>query len=191
MKVHGEAAHAVEPLFRKGLLRSEVQTALTADGRLNPAVREEALKLADIMVENAYELNEASWAVVRNADAGAAANELALRRAEAACRLANNGMNLNTLGVAQYRVGLYREALNTLEPEPLNEEPHKWPNPADVAFIAMAQHQLGQKAQAQATMIRLRKVMQQPEWQINDDAQNFLREAEELLNGKPAAGKMP
>jgi hypothetical protein len=153
-----------------------------------PAVRQEAIKLAETFSENEDGLNNASWAVVRKPDASAADYELALRRAEAACRLKPNGMNLNTLGVAQYRAGGYREALKTLQSEPLKPKAPQHGHPADLAFIAMAQHRLGHKDQAQATMVRMRAAMQEAQWRVNGDAQNFLREAEELLRTKPVNG---
>ena len=52
---------------------------------------------------------------------------------------------LNTLGVAQYRVGEYEEALNTLrQSDRLNGG-----IPEDLAFIAMSLHQLDEKEQAE------------------------------------------
>jgi hypothetical protein len=50
----------------------------------------------------------------------------------------------------------------------------------------MAQHQLGKKDEAQATLGRLREVMKQPGWANDAEAQGFLREAEELIEGKGA-----
>ena len=50
----------------------------------------------------------------------------------------------------------------------------------------MAHQQLGHKEQAQATLARLREVMKQPRWADNAAPQGFLREAEELIDGKRA-----
>jgi hypothetical protein len=61
--------------------------------------------------------------------------------------------------------------------------------PANLAFLAMTQHQLGPKELAQATLARLRKTVQQPEWIKDDDAQSFLREPELLLGGKHQTAK--
>jgi hypothetical protein len=47
----------------------------------------------------------------------------------------------------------------------------------------MAQHRVGQNADAQTTLERLRQTMKQPEWAANAEAQGFLREAEALLRG--------
>jgi Flp pilus assembly protein TadD len=59
-------------------------------------------------------------------------------------------MFLNTLGVAQYRVGQYQTALDTL----LRADKMNQGIPEDVAFLAMAHHRLGHKEQAQAALKR-------------------------------------
>jgi hypothetical protein len=45
----------------------------------------------------------------------------------------------------------------------------------------MAHGRLGQQEQARATLDRLRKMKEQPSWKQNTEAQDFLREAEELI----------
>jgi DNA-binding beta-propeller fold protein YncE/tRNA A-37 threonylcarbamoyl transferase component Bud32 len=193
MQVRAEAARLVGPVFAKPMLRSqlrsEVLAMLRVDARLRPAVRQEALRLAESLPENALPFNNASWAVVRQPGADASAYQRALRQAEIVCRLARNNVNLlNTRGVAYYRVGHYRQALQTLG---LCIKLRKEPKPSDLAFLAMAQHHLGQKEQAQATFARLREVMKQPRWTKNAEAQGFLREAEAVLKTTPASGKSP
>jgi hypothetical protein len=54
--------------------------------------------------------------------------------------------------------------------------------PADLAFLAMAQHQLGHKEEAQTTLVRLRQAANKPRWARAQETQAFLREAESLLN---------
>ncbi len=49
----------------------------------------------------------------------------------------------------------------------------------------MAYWQLGQKDKAKEQMGGLRKTMKQPRWANDEEAQGFLREAEELIEGKP------
>jgi uncharacterized protein HemY len=95
---------------------------------------------------------------------------------------------LNTLGIAYYRVGQYQDSLDTLE------RCNKFRNqsmPEDLAFLAMAQHQLGQKERAQETFVRLCETMKQPRWAEDAEAQGFLREAEQVLKTKPVSGKNP
>jgi Tfp pilus assembly protein PilF len=113
----------------------------------------------------------------------------ALRQAEVAVRLApGNAPILNTLGVAQYRVGRYADALATLTKSEKLNATQEGPHPADLAFLTMVRHRLGQKDEAKATLDRLRKVLKQEGWVENPEAVGFLREAEELIEGK-AAGK--
>ena len=105
--------------------------------------------------------------------------------AEAACRLRpGNGACLKTLGVAQYRAGRYPEALDTLtQAEPRNAKQFQGSVPADLAFQAMAQHQLGQRDQAAATLARLRERLKPPGCANDAESQAFLREAAVLLQG--------
>ena len=51
----------------------------------------------------------------------------------------------------------------------------------------MAQHQLGKKDEAKATFGRLREVMKQPRWTQDAESVGFLREAEELIEGKASS----
>jgi tetratricopeptide (TPR) repeat protein len=184
-RLQAEAAH-VKALLDKLLLKEEVIATLRADGSLSEAVRQRALGLAERLQENPAHLNNASWRVVRQPGQSLDAYRRALRQAEVACRLApQNGNYLNTLGVAQYRLGQYQEALATLTRS--DQLRSKGSHPADLAFLAMAQHQLGQKEQAQATLARLREAMKNPTWAKNAQAQGFLREAETLIQGKPVA----
>ena len=48
---------------------------------------------------------------------------------------------------------------------------------ADLAFLALAQHRLGQSEKARETLGRLRQVMKYQKWAGDPDAQAFLREA--------------
>src|SRR5207302_1968675 len=94
-------------------------------------------------------LNEASWSVVRGSWARPGAYPLALRQAEAACRQEpDNGSFLITLGAAQYRNRQYAAALKTLtQSDKLNAARTKRSLPADLAFRAMTQFHVGQKAE--------------------------------------------
>ena len=55
--------------------------------------------------------------------------------------------------------------------------------------MALAHHHLGHKEQARATLAQLREVMKQPRWEKDAEARGFLREAEEVIDGKPADKK--
>jgi hypothetical protein len=145
--------------------------------------------LAQQRNETALQLNNTAWKIVKGRDASKDAYALALRQAEAGVRLAlDAGYLLNTLGVAQYRAGRYADALATLTKSEKLTATKEGSLPADRAFLAMARHQLGNKDEAKATLGRLRETMKQPRWAQDAEAAGFLREAEELIEGK-AAGK--
>jgi hypothetical protein len=92
-----------------------------------------------------------------------------------------NGVFLRTLGVARYRVGQYREAVATLaHADELNAVRFQDSLPSNLAFLALAQHRLGQTETARATLSRLRAAMKKPQWAKNQQAQDLLREAEVL-----------
>src|SRR5262249_56690028 len=106
---------------------------------LSEPVRREALVLAEQIPEHSGRLREASRSVVRKPGAEPAAYRLALRQAEAACRLIpDDGYSLTALGIAEYRVGRYREAVATLErADRLKQDLRQSPDPPDLAFLAL------------------------------------------------------
>jgi WD domain, G-beta repeat len=179
-----EAFSLVDSLFGKKFLKADVLASLRDDKTLEDGVRQRALSLAGQFEEpSARALNEAGWAVVRQPALNPFQYQLAKRQASAACRLEpGNGMYLNTLGIAQYRVARYEEAVETLtQSDKLNAAANMGSLPADLAFLAMAQHQLGRKEEAQATLGRLREAMKDPRWAQGEENQGILREAEALL----------
>jgi tetratricopeptide (TPR) repeat protein len=127
------------------------------------------------------ELNQSSWKVVVNPGGEPAAYQKALEEAEEACRLYPEERHyLNTLGVAQYRVGRYQQALETLSrSEKLNATPAEGSRPADLAFLAMTCWRLGQTDRALKYLDRLREAVKKRA--KDEEAQAFLREAGTLL----------
>jgi predicted NACHT family NTPase len=181
-----QLASQVASLFEQLGLREKVLSALRHDPTLGEAAREFALQAAQTHSEDPGPLNEAAWKVVQSRDAGKDAYDQALSLAEAAVRLAphRSGNILNTLGIAQYRAGRYAEALATLTKSEKLNVTLEGSLPADLAFLAMTQQQLRKKGEAKATLGRLRELMKQPRRTVDTDAVGFLREAEELIEGK-------
>jgi WD40 repeat protein len=172
------AEAVVLPLIARGLLREDVLDAIRNDPQIGPDLKSVALELAEVVPESGGALNLASWEVVRRPGASGAAYRLALRRAEAACRLLpHRGSLMNTLGVAQYRVGLNREALATLMK---SNELNRGRSPADLAFLAMAQFRLDRRDAARSTLRTLQEQMTRPGSIHSEEDQSFLREAETL-----------
>ena len=115
---------------------------------------------------------------------------LALRQPRAAAQTdPGNGFYLKTLGVAHYRVGRYAKALEALTQSDKLSARRGGPFPATLAFLAMAHHQLGHKEQAQMMFGRLRETMRQPWWANDPERHGFVREVEELLQGKESSPK--
>jgi hypothetical protein len=180
-----ELARGVYTLFDELLLKDEVAAALRKRASLSEADREFALRLTHSLCESDRMLNWRAWEVVKLREGSKEACTLALHQAEAGVRLAPKLTHiLTTLGVAQYRTGRYADALATLTKSAKVNATKQGPNPIDLAFLAMAEHQLGKKEEAQVTLGQLREVMKRGG---TAEAQGFLREAEETLKQKPAS----
>ncbi len=136
-------------------------------------------------------LNSRAWEIVRAAQNSADRYHWGLRQAEKAVHLhPKNGYILNTLGVAQYRVGRYSDALATLtRSQQMSAAQGNSELPADLAFLAMAEERLGHHAQAVAYLGRLREALKKPAHARNSEGRGFLREAEAIIEG--GANKKP
>jgi WD40 repeat protein len=181
-----DALELVKVLFERQPLRSEVTAMVKKDPHLDEMLRNAALEAAEMTPEDAQRLNNESWQLVVAPGGAPESYRLGLRQAEEACRLTpNNGVYLNTLGVAQYRSGDFPAARDTLQrADRLNSVKHKNGIPADVAFLAMARQHLGETTQAQTELARLRKLMASPPWAENREAAGFLHEAEQVLKNR-------
>jgi hypothetical protein len=113
--VYRQANRLVDSLFAEPMIKADAIERVRNNHALSEEVRQEALALAESLPVGAYSYNKASWAVVSKPGMDASAYRSALRPAEEACRLVpDNGLYLTTLGVAQYRVGRYQQALESL-----------------------------------------------------------------------------
>ena len=89
---------------------------------------------------------------------------------------------INTLGILQYRLDRFEEALSTLALSlAFYSEKYEHGVPADLAFIAMSHHQLGHVDEAQTAMRALRQAMLIPELSEEEDNQRHFAEAEAML----------
>lgn len=183
----------IRGLYAALVTPEEVIEHIKRDPALSEPERGDALRRAERYRGNPVALNEASWYIVRQPNSTSAQYERALRLAQEAVRAApKDGNILNTLGVAQYRVGQYREAVETLtESDRMNSAapavPSRRPQgsvPADLAFLAMAHHQLGQKQQALEWLDKLQESIAQPGAPRQSESGSFLQEAETLILGE-------
>jgi len=184
---NGEAARKiVDELYQKHGYYYEVIGKLKADNTLDECVRKLAMQIANSRKwEDAQKLKEQSWEVVRLPGRDVNEYRLALEKAEKANALEPNDPDiLKTLGVAQYRVGSYEDALKTLTKTDKIRTDVNQPRSEDVAFIAMTLQKLGRAEEAKAALERLRALLKDEQFAKNKVAQGFLAEAEKLITGE-------
>jgi hypothetical protein len=182
-RVTQDAERLVESLYARGMLRTDVLARLRDDGSLGETMRQQALALAERIPESPEHLDEAAQLVTGRPGGEEPSYRAALRQAEAACRLIPSDRDLlTTLGVAQYRLGLCREAAATLsEADRLGETGGRPSSPRVLSFLALALHGQGQTKQARIALERLRETMQQPPQRSRDEqAKAAWREAETI-----------
>jgi WD40 repeat protein len=187
VKAETESVALLKWLFSRPLPKADVIAAVGRDKILSEAARQKALELVDRFKEETdpQKYHAAAWPVIQHPYSNVFVCQFALAQMKSACQRApDNATYRIALGIAQYRLGKfekerYADALATLHN---CDEAH----PTTLAFLAMTQQLLGQKDEAQATLARLRELMKDARWSGDQQAQAFLREAEELIEGKPA-----
>jgi tetratricopeptide (TPR) repeat protein len=141
-------------------------------------------KLAAITTNNSPLLNNMAWHLVADADPanldGATAVELAKKAVELKPQ---SGAAMNTLGVARYRVGEFKQAVADLEK---STQLNKGRDSTDFFFLAMAHWQLGEAEQARKWYAQGVAWMDKKQ-RTDEGLLRFRAEAEELL--KIAGGK--
>ncbi len=185
-EVEREALGLLDQLFSRPLPRKDVLEHLHAAALAEP-VRQAALRLAAHYQEEADPKRYAGTArtLARSAHLLAAWHRQALSQAEAACaRAGGDGYCLTTLGMAQYRLGKYAEALQTLtKADERNARELKGSAPADLAFLALVHHRLGHENEVCDILVRLHQRMQDGRWKGDEEAGVLLHEAELRING--------
>jgi WD40 repeat protein len=184
-----QAAGLVDSLFSGLVSKPRVLKYLRENRAMKDDFRAGALVRAAAYPQDANELNEGSWQTVRSGMESRGSYVRAVLQAEEACRLdPGNSAFRNTLGIACYRAGRYEEALKHLnQSDTLYLSQNKTSLPADLAFLAMAHHQLGRAEQSQAFLARLRETLKEAKPGQDEDARRFLGEAEELIEGRRPA----
>ena len=156
---------------------------LTNDPCLRNNQRTEALAIARSEPAVAELLNDASWYIVRSKECSQSACQRSFELAVEAYRLApNDGRILNTVGVAQYRLGHYPEALRVLGKSYEMNKIAFQELPADVAFLTMCYAQMGLFKQAKEEHAKLKRLMQ--EWNprnLDLESVAFSAEADQVM----------
>ena len=178
-----EARALVNKLYEKDGYYYEVINRLKNDKVLDETIRKLALPIANSRCWwDVYKLNEESWKVVSSPDANEVTYREALNKAERAVSLNPHRVFVNTLGVAQYRVGSYKDALLTLSRSDKMVTDANQPSMAeDWAFIAMSMYRLGQVDEAKVALARLRALFKDERFSDYEEAKAFLAEAEKLI----------
>jgi tetratricopeptide (TPR) repeat protein len=149
---------------------------------------ENALGAAKSDDESAMALNNMAWTISKSPTQKTRWTHYALGLAEKSVRFKSNGVTLNTLGVAQYRAGKFREAIESLT------KSHELDGDETAGFnlfwLAMAHWQLGENEKG-------RELLQQAiTWTEeyrpnNEELVGFRAEAEELMGVSGAAVRPP
>jgi hypothetical protein len=188
LEVEREALGLLDELFSRPLPHAEVVEMVRGHAGINEAVRRQALLLSARYQEETFapRYAEAARLLALRASLPAACYRQALSQAEMACSLApENGLYLTNLGMAQYRLGNYQEALRTLtRAERLNTETSGDALPAELALLALTHQELGQPDEARAGLARLRERMKNRRFSQDEEAQRLLLEAELRIDGK-------
>jgi len=181
--VLGEARVVTHTLFDRLLLKDDVAERLRSDPGLDAAVREHALDLIEHLRESAERLAKASRQVALYADCGAEEYQLALKQAEAACRLEPDNVDYrSTLGAAQYRAGLFADALETFQSsEAATLDQVGVAGPLRLAFRAMSLHRLDRDDEARGYLSRLRDLSYGESLEREVGVPALLREAESMV----------
>jgi WD40 repeat protein len=155
---------------------------IRTDTSLSEPMRQEAILLTEKYQEDPEDMVLASRIVVAKSGKDRAAYRIALHQAERACQLVpDNGSYLSTLGMAQYRMQKYGEALKTFERAEKAKSTGSTPEPVNLAFLTMAQHQLSKSDEAKTLFAQLKDAMAKSEWAKNSEAQILFQEAASLM----------
>jgi WD40 repeat protein len=172
---------AIIALARKvvtdGLPEQDVLNEIRNDKIIQEHLKSDVLRF----VEDTGYLHWCSRAVVSVSDLAPSEYRLALRQAEAACRSEPaNTVYLTTFGMAQYRLGMFEEGLNTLTRAARSDNSTTL-DPGNLAAQAMAHFRLGQKNEAMNRLDQLRGLLNAPNAVESREARDLLREATKLI----------
>jgi tetratricopeptide (TPR) repeat protein len=175
-------------LFDKLLIRDDVVAAIQNDPHLTAEIRVAALTAASGLRESAdpNALNTASWRIVEVPNQAPDAYRQALRWAEVAAKRQPEWAIINTLGVAQYRMQQFADAIKTLE-RAAEIGDRGDPHPVDYAALAMAHHRLGHGEEARRHLKQVDDLMKLSKWASDPECLRFQKEVEQLIPRKDAS----
>ncbi|MFZ4575753.1 MAG: hypothetical protein ACOYN0_15265, partial [Phycisphaerales bacterium] len=164
-----------------------IRAAFAAEPGLTLAERNAAMVETQSAIDQsraeARQLAASAWKVVRLTPASPAAAAKALGEARRAVLLSpGEGHHLNTLGVALYRAGELKEALETLlRADQINVANAQAHHPSDLAFIAMARFKLGLVNDARADLAAFLALAEEDLWKNDEEVRAWIKEAQDLI----------
>jgi hypothetical protein len=186
------ARKLVDELYEKHGLYQQVIDELKRDKAFVEPVQRIALQIASARLpEDVKKLNQESMEVVSSPGREIDMYQDALEKAKKANELELGGVKASILtiqGMAQYRLGDYEEALETLSESTkiasdyaISAQQILRPDPANLAFRAMSLYQLGRNDDAQVALAQLRLSCSETRFSKDERAQAFLAEAKRLI----------
>jgi serine/threonine protein kinase len=168
----------------RGAVAEAIPIAIEAV-ELGPDTAAEGVWDFDGAVKN---LGNLAWKIAAEPGLGENEYRVALRAIERAlAEKPESPAFINTLGVLRYRLGEDEVALETLAvSHAYYSQQYEGGVPADLAFMALAHHELGHESEARQAMAALRAAMKNRELAESEDNQRHLAEAEAILGGETA-----
>jgi len=184
-----EARRVVDRLKEELLHREKILARLREDDDLDADVRETALRLAKDIVDSPESWNENAWTVAWEPGRDSVEYERAHRFASAACEVQPGDPRLLlTLGMAQYRMGRWETALETLDRCEARDSLAV--RAYVLVFRAMAQQRLGRIAEAKSDLADCRELLgRMDEKVVEGGYSDLLREADALIEGDGDTGR--
>ena len=176
---HPDAEALVDRLYAELYFASDVLERLKTDPNLDEELRRAALRIAQAKGDYHPSGHRfAAFDLVKFRGKSMDAYRLALRHAQVACDLAPwDWAAFNALGITQYRLGSYHDALSSLQQAARMRVQASVTN---FAFLAMTYSRLGEKEQARTALAKARSLMQDVEVG-DDDLYAILHEAESVV----------
>jgi tetratricopeptide (TPR) repeat protein len=182
-KTTATARKIVDTLYDKLGLYCDVIDKLKADKTLDRSIIKVALQIANSRrYVDAEKLTNEEWEIVSSPDKDMDVYKSILQKAQKVKNFEpDNWSVLRTLGVAQYRVGFYDQAFDTLTgAAKIRVVNHLEPDHANVSFTAMTLYRLDRTQEAQESIKKLYGLFKEIMWGEKGHYP-YLIEAEKLL----------
>ena len=165
---------------------TELMEAISDDASLTDPMRKQIADYVRFFGENATRLSSDAWAVVQEPGREQEEYEDALAWSLFACSLEpDKAIFLRTLGVAQFRMGLYEVCIETLVEA--GEMHRRGPRIEELAILAMAYAEVGEAELSASRRLEFEQMMELSMWGKNGLVQALDRELRERLGSSSSA----